>query len=132
MRSAIRSTSLLFPDALGEFPGHGLRTQALGHELMALIPQYADRFRGQRFMEYARHPFDIGPVGIGNRALFHVLARALTNRLEIRHKRLFGLRRRHGSVIAAWELGRYRAAAAAVRGSTNIRRRRASEDRWTL
>jgi hypothetical protein len=54
---------------------------------MALISQYADNLRGQRFVEDIDDYFAVAFVAIGHGAVFDVLAGTFTNGLNIADER---------------------------------------------
>ena len=79
---------LLFGGVLREFRGHAVGVDAIGHEIVALVTQYADDFRGQGLVADLDHGFAVRLIAFGHRALLDVAPGALAQGLDVGHKGL--------------------------------------------
>ena len=77
---------------LAEFDRHSGRMDACGHEIVKLVAQDADEFGGQRLVQNANGLCTVQLVVFGESAIFNLLARAISNLLDIFQKR-------HGSFL---------------------------------
>src|SRR4249920_628899 len=70
-----------------ELCSYGSRMNARGHEIVKFVAQYTDEFCGQRLVQNADRLLTIQLVVFGYRAIFDLLARSISNPLDIFQKR---------------------------------------------
>ncbi|MNI72323.1 hypothetical protein D3C73_1282570 [compost metagenome] len=74
---------LFLRSVLGEFRGHRFGVQSTGHEVVALVAQHTDDFRGQRFVQQFQHGFAVCAIGVRDGAGLDVLACLGADRLHV-------------------------------------------------
>src|SRR3954471_3359553 len=76
----------LFLRVLEKLRGDGFRMAALRREVMALVTQRADDFRGERFVQQLEHHAAVGVIAGSDRPLGDVLPGALSQRADVRQE----------------------------------------------
>ena len=74
---------LLLVRVLEELLGDGTGVDALGGEVVALVAQHAHQLGGEDLVQDRDHPLAVGGVGVGDRSLLDLLARATAERLDV-------------------------------------------------
>ena len=74
--AAMVGVDLLLVGVLEELRRDGPGADPLGGVVVPLVPQHADDLGGQDLVEHGDHPFAVGRVGVGDRALLDLGTRA--------------------------------------------------------
>jgi hypothetical protein len=78
--------TLLFVGVLQKLSRDTFGVDPGSHEIVTLVPQHANDFRRQRFIQHLDHGLSVGLIAFGYRALVDVLACSFAERFDVSQK----------------------------------------------